>query len=425
MQSVKNIKWIITLVVAAIMGITSCGGGAGSMGLDNSLSAGSIAVDDSVLRGNGSDDSAAHDAGDDNGRHLPGLPTDDKGGERSASAVESFPGSGAIESLNGTVVETSMVLASTETELAWALYKVEGLAGRKVTGMSIETLGGIAGSYSVGVSNYSEGVWEFLQSGSLPEFEIDFTAEQSRLTSEVGNLYFVVVASGGAEISVLQSTVFSRELEPGEEELPVFGKGIQASEGIADRITVSWEAIAGASSYELWREADIEGQDEVAELIATIPAVEGQASYSYDDMTVALSTEYKYRVRGANGEGTGEYTRWRSGWAGTVPPVCEDETGDDNGNDGIEDETGDDNGNDGIEDETGDDNGNDGTETGDDNGNDGTETGDDNGNDGTEDETGDDNGNDGTEDETGDDNGNDGTEDETGDDNGAGDDPQV
>ncbi len=417
MQSVKNITVIITLVVAAIMGITSCGGGAGSLGLDNSslvAGAGSTAgIDDSALRGggsgNGADDSATHDAGDDKGQHLPGLPADDKGGERSASAVESFPGSSAVEFANGAVVESTMVLTSTETDLAWALYKVEGLAGRKVTGMSIETLGGIGSSYSVGVSNYSEGVWDFLQSGSLPEFEIDFTAEQTRLTSEVGNLYFVVVASGGAEISVLQSTVFSRELEPGEEELPVFGKGIEASEGLADRITVSWDAIAGASSYELWREADIEGQDEVAELIATIPAVEAQTSYSYDDMAITMSTEYKYRVRGASTEGTGEFTRWNSGWAGAAP------AGEDEGS-----EIGDDNGNDGTE--VGDDNGNDGTEVGDDNGTDGTETGDDNGNDGTE--TGDDNGNDGTEDETGDDNGNDGTD--AGDDNGGGnDDPAV
>ncbi len=84
------------------------------------------------------------------------------------------------------------------------------------------------------------------------------------------------------------------------------------------------------------------------------------------------------------------------------------ESGDDNGNDGVE--VGDDNGNDGVE--AGDDNGNDGVEVGDDNGNDGVEVGDDNGNDGVE--VGDDNGNDGV--EVGDDNGNDGVE--VGDDNG-------
>ncbi len=298
-------KWMGLLVVAAIWALTSCGAGAG-IGLEN---ASPVSLDDQIQSGSG----------------LPGLP-DDRGGERKSSAADitTVLGSEAIQSLNSAVVDTTLVLTGTETDMAWGLYKVEGLAGRKVTGLNIEILTAPGSSYGVGVSNFSEGVWDFVQTGSLPEFEVDFTDEMSRLTSQIGNLYFVVVTGAGQEATMVQASLLSRPLELGEVELPAFGRELSVSEGLVDKIVVQWAAVDGAESYELWREEDLDNQDEVPALLATIPAVVDQASYSYEDFAIVLETEYKYRIRAINTAGPGEFTRWRSGWAGTTPPIGED-----------------------------------------------------------------------------------------------------
>ena len=321
---------------------------------------------------------------------LPALPLEQGGVvTRGASDIVEISGAVAIASFGATVQGEELVLQSTETEMAWALYKVEGLAGREVTGLSVEAMPGTMDSqYGVGVSNFSDGVWDFLAYTSLPEFEYDLSTEQSRLVSQLGNLYFVVAVGGGASATVHSASLFSVADLDGESDLrPEAGSELVVSEGLPDRIELSWLAIAGATSYEIWRQADVEGEDESWETIGTT------SELSFSDMTMQLDTEYKYMVRGISEAGAGGFTDDESGYAGNAP-AGEDESGDDNGS-GVE--PGDDNGGDGVE--PGDDNGGDGVEPGDDNGGDGVEPGDDNGGDGVE--PGDDNGGD----DAGDDNG--------------------
>lgn len=253
---------------------------------------------------------------------LPGLPLDDSGvAGRQASALEVFPGSSAIDFSNGVVVDTSLVLTSTVDDMAWGLYKVEGLAGKKIETVTVQTLLSEGLEFSVGISNFSDGVWDFLMGSVSGEFEYDLTAEQSRLTSELGNLFIVVAVADGVSMDVVQLSVDSRPLEAGEELRPSKGRRISVSEGLADKIVVQWQAIDGAESYELWRLVDNEGGDKTGALLTTLPAVQDQTSYSYEDTDIVLETEYKYSVRAINSLAEGNFSHWESGWAGTTAPT--------------------------------------------------------------------------------------------------------
>jgi uncharacterized protein YdeI (BOF family) len=288
------------LLLLAVLVLTGCGGGM-NMGLEP----------------NGTDPTAP-------GQPLPsvfdeflGTPT------RGASEVTSILGSAALSTSGGTVEGDKMALASTASEMAWALYKVEGLAGKQAQSISVEMeLPSLTTEYSVGVANYSEGVWDFLHTGSLPELSIDLTEEQSRLVSQLGNLYFVVVVSGGASAKVLEGNVTSEDEVIAGERLPALVMRPLVSEGLAGQIEISWFAAAGADTYELWRMRETEPATEW-ELLAT------QAELSYIDTAVAESIEYKYRVRGVNEIGAGGFSRSRGGYMGPAPLGHEEEEDED------------------------------------------------------------------------------------------------
>ncbi len=305
----KNRKWngILAMVVAlAMLSLASCGAGNGMALIDLN-----------------SNDGAQNQSADDS-RGLPGLPQDDSPSGRSASAVETFAGDTAIDFLNGLPGQGKMVLSSTADENAWALYQIGGLSDRKVENLSIQALINGGEEFSVGLSNYSDGVWDFLLSSSGGVFDYDLTAEQSRLTSKAGNLFVVVVVDNAAQLDIIQLSVDSRPLEAGEELRPGKGRRLSVSEGLPDKIVVQWESVDGALSTELWRELDLDGEDEASLLIATIPVEAGKTNYSYEDMDVLLSVEYKYRIRAINGTGPGSFSLEESGWAGTTAPVGED-----------------------------------------------------------------------------------------------------
>ncbi|MCB1220639.1 MAG: fibronectin type III domain-containing protein [Planctomycetales bacterium] len=297
-------KWngiLAAAVALAMLALASCGAGNG------------LAL--SELNNDGSPSQLADDS-----RGLPGLPQDDSPLGRSASAVETFAGDTAIDFVNGLPGEGVMVLSSTETDSAWALYQIGGLSGRKVENLSISALINGGDEFSVGLSNFSDGVWDFLISSTGGVFNHDLTAEQSRLASKAGNLFVVVVVDNAAQLNIIELSVDSRPLEEGEELRPGKGRRISVSEGLPDKIVVQWESVDGADSHELWREADVDGEDENAVLIATVPVVPEQINYSYEDTDILLDTEYKYAVRAINSTGPGNFSQWESGWAGTTAP---------------------------------------------------------------------------------------------------------
>jgi hypothetical protein len=259
------------------------------------------------------------------GQPLPSV-FDEFRGEvtRGASDVTTIPGSDAASNSGGTVVDTTMVLdsAGSSSNMAWALYKVSGLSGRRASTLGVElSLPQMTTEYSIGVANFSEGVWDFLDTVSgLPEYTYDLTQEEAALVSQLGNLYFLVVVSGGNSATVLQASVIS-ELETGENPtLPLRAQRPSVSEGLPDRIEISWTTVSGAVTYELWRRVDGTG-GYAWELLAT------QAELSYTDTAIDLSTEYSYKVRGVNSAGAGGFSDKRSGFAGE-PPLGFDEEND-------------------------------------------------------------------------------------------------
>lgn len=296
---------------------TSCGGASGLAGQLDSTA--------------GNDDGTADQGKGDNGGKDPSvkpLPSvfDEYAGTptRGASDVTTIPGSDALDSFGGTVIETTMLLDSTGSagNMAWALYQVSGLAGRVPSTLTIDlSLPTPDSQYSVGVSNFSDGVWDFLQSDlGDATFEYNLTAEQASLVSQLGNLYFVVVVSNGNSATVLQASVLSEAETPENETRPLRARRPSVSEGLPDRIEISWQAVDGASSYELWRRLDAEG-DSSWEMITT------QAELSYIDTAIQLSTEYQYKVRALNSVGAGGFSDKRSGFAG-APPAGHDEAED-------------------------------------------------------------------------------------------------
>lgn len=339
----KRSVLILAIFVMALLGVASCGGGASSLELN---AAGPMAGATTPL-----------------GAVLPGLPAGSGVAARSASDIVEIPGAAAIESAGATIVEDNLLLQSSATEMAWGLYKVDGLAGRQPTTLEMEFAVPAGTEYSVGISNFSDGVWDFLAVSSESKFVADLSAEVAQMANEVGELYFVVVVSGGAAVTVHSASLESEVDDSDEDELPMLAGGLTVSEGLADSIVIAWAAAEGATGYELWRQADIEGADEEWLLLATLDA----ATLTYTDMDIALSTEYEYRVRAISDAGAAGFGESESGYAGD-PPAGDDDSvggGDDNG--------GGDNGSDdgiGGDDNSGDGNGSDDGTGGDDNGGD-------------------------------------------------------
>jgi len=411
----------ISLLAVLTLSVASCGGQSASLDLAPGAQ-------------NGINDSANDTQG---GSGLPSLPRESSG-EPGVDAEDTIvvPGAAAIQTQNALADGTQLILTSTEADLAFALYKVEGLANKKVSGFSIELIpGGFESQYSVGVSNFSEGVWDFLTTSSLPEFEYSFSEDMERRTSELGNFYFLVVTSGGSSATVIQTTVFSHLRMEGEVDEPGCGGDIWVSQGLPASIVVEWSEIPGASAYEIYRKTETEednsgeGDRETSSEGSDWVLIATETGLRYEDFDVVLSQEYEYRVRGINEAGEGGHSGSASGYAGDPPAGWDGDdsgSGDDHGDDGMGDDgTGDDHGDDGMGDDgTGDDHGDDGVGddgAGDDNG------GDDGvGDDGAGDDNGGDDGvgDDGAGDDPGGDDGvgDDGAGDDRGGDDGVGDD---
>ena len=130
-----------------------------------------------------------------------------------------------------------------------------------------------------------------------------------------------MVVSDGDSVTVEQAAV-SSEVDPsgGSDLPPALAGRPQVSEGLSDRIVVTWGAVDGAETYEVWRALDVGGMDEQFALLGAV------AELSYTDMAIDLSTEYTYKIRGLNASGEGSFSREASGWAGTTAPAGEDQS---------------------------------------------------------------------------------------------------
>jgi hypothetical protein len=254
------------------------------------------------------------------GSPIPAMPTDLTGAPaHTASAILDYPGAVFLSASGGTVDGDDLILQSTPDEVAWAMYKAGGLTGLKVDGFGVETVpGDLETQYSVGLSNFSDGHWQYFITTSLPEASIDLTENTKRLTSRLGNLYYIVVVSGGKSLRMKAGHVFTADGQDGW--TPGQGNGIFVSKGLPDKIRIEWGAIDGANHYELWRKLDdgshgasMEGG---ADGFGLITSTEGT---SYNDTDVLAGKVYVYKVRGANAAGPGGFSGTERGYMGTPP----------------------------------------------------------------------------------------------------------
>ncbi|MDD5482437.1 MAG: M4 family metallopeptidase [Kiritimatiellae bacterium] len=90
--------------------------------------------------------------------------------------------------------------------------------------------------------------------------------------------------------------------------------GVNASDGIyADYIKVAWQAVSGATKYEVWRST--ENDFSLAALIREITGT------SYNDASVSQGIYYYYWVRAKNANGYGSYSASDSGWRRLITPA--------------------------------------------------------------------------------------------------------
>jgi hypothetical protein len=253
------------------------------------------------------------------GSPLPALPLDLTGAPaHSASAILDYPGAVFLNAAGGTVDGTDLVLQSSADQPAWAMYKADGLTGLKVVGFSVETVpGDLDTQYSVGLSNFSDGQWQYFLTTSLPEAQIDLSDNTKRLTSRLGNLYYIVVVSGGQSLRMKAGHVFTADSQDGW--TPGMGNGLFVSKGLPDKIHIEWGVMDGATGYELWRMQDSGNHGASSEAGDGFSLVATTDGTSYDDTAVQPSTVYIYKVRGVNAAGAGGFSGTERGYMGAPP----------------------------------------------------------------------------------------------------------
>jgi len=88
---------------------------------------------------------------------------------------------------------------------------------------------------------------------------------------------------------------------------------VQASDGAyADKVAVTWNASAGATGYEVWRNTSNSS--------AGATLIGDPVGTSYDDLTAVQGTTYFYWAKAANSSGTSGFSAGDSGFAATPPP---------------------------------------------------------------------------------------------------------
>jgi hypothetical protein len=262
------------------------------------------------------------------GSPVPPIPAQVGAADRvtsgTAGEVLSFPGAVFLNAAGGTVDGEALVLQSSETEPAWAMYKADGLAGLKISTFGVETVpGSLDAEYSVGISNFSDGRWDYFINTVLPEVAIDLSDNTKRLVSHLGNLYWVVVVSGGKSVRVVAGHVFTAAEQDGDW-CPEQVTGLSVSRGLDDRIHIEWNRRDCARKYELWGRLSPDQSVRGASCWAWGRGTEWvrlttTEDNSFDDYDTESSLWYDYKVRAKNHCGWGGFSAAESGYKGAAP----------------------------------------------------------------------------------------------------------
>lgn len=303
-------RWWLIAALLVMLGAASCGG---SSSLDSGLTPGLQAGNSpaSVQNGNAALPGIPHESGD----PVRGVST----GEGSSTVL----GDAFLQQQNGAVDGTSLRLESHEGEggLAWALYRFEGLSGKKPLSLVSQTAPDPDSKFFVAVANYTDQSWQWFGPYSLPEANINLEGSNDRYITELGNFYFLIVAEGGSAATHFETSLSFRDSDPlGGGELPGAPFDLWASDGDhADGVQVSWQGGDGAGTFEVWRrlheaQGDAEAWHKIGET----------ADHGYFDNSVELGVKYRYKVRARNEQGESAFSNIDTGYSAEGGPGGDD-----------------------------------------------------------------------------------------------------
>ena len=170
---------------------------------------------------------------------------------------------------------------------------------------------------SVGATSYE--VWrnlvDNLTGATRIASSVTATTYDDTTAAAVGTVYYYWVKAVNAH-----GTSAALPGDPGHRcTTPIPPTGVQATDGTyADKVRLTWNATAGATSYEVWRY--ISDNATPATRIATITATQ------HDDTTAQLGTTYWYWVKAKNAAGTSGWSQSDSGHRQPATVVCVDDS---------------------------------------------------------------------------------------------------
>ncbi len=303
----QNIYHYLILALSMLV-FASCGGGASLINAplyvaaDSEFTCGEVTTDSSFTG-------------------LPSIPLDIGEPDKSSSAIGDLGtiellGSGYLQMDGGTLDGDSLVLDPATSgnlgkngqPVAYAVYKVSGLLGKRALSLNIECIpGGLGEGYFVGVADYSDAHWRWFGKAMFPEFEVDLRSVHNQLITHIGNMYFIIIVPEGNTATHSKTTLTYGEPDPAGR--PGFPHHLVASDGkFPEAVGLNWVAGGGAATYEVFRKR-LRNGDEWNKL--------GETSEThFADTNVPDYIMFAYRVRSVNPGGESNWSNMDTGFAG-------------------------------------------------------------------------------------------------------------
>lgn len=317
----RNSFTLSLLLIFSLLWAAACG------------SAGSV-LEESAL--DPSSEAAVTAAGSGGFSGLPGIPLD-TADDRAAAEAAGDPagppppeqgqavvlGKDYLQMALGVVEGDSLVLSSPAAEeettgglpeLAYGLYKVPGMLGRRPLSLNIEcTPAGLGQNYFVGMADYTNSKWHWFGPINLPEFQLDLRNINRQWVTNLGNAYFIIVCPPGMGATHAKTTVVYGMPQPGDP--PGFPYKLVATDGqLAEKVGLSWTGGQGVSSYQIFRKP--------ARHQAEWTLLGETAETHFVDQPLPDYKLFYYRVRSVNANGNSAWSNVDSGFAGGGEDPC-------------------------------------------------------------------------------------------------------
>jgi hypothetical protein len=195
---------------------------------------------------------------------LPGIPLESGDDSRAASdwdpSLTTVFGSDFILQQGSQVEGTSLLIGagagSVETEegnFSYGMYQVKCEPGTRPLSLNIEcTPESLSKPYFVAVANYTDLRWKWFGPVNLPEFQLELAGLNKQFSTNLGNLYFLILSPDGSVATHSQTTLICGI--PSGNELPGCPHHLVASDGqVPDGVALNWLAGNDNTSFQIFR----------------------------------------------------------------------------------------------------------------------------------------------------------------------------